>query len=97
MTLTTTVPGTTGVSLCSGSETYRELDNAELEQRILAVKRQSWARVCSLILGHHYQQDEVIRFADLRRGQLPAQPPQLAAQSQACRAIVFYTACTSWP
>ena len=40
-----------------------------------------------LILGHHYQQDEVIRFADLRGDSYRLS--QLAAQSRACRAIVF--------
>ena len=40
-----------------------------------------------LILGHHYQQDEVIRFADLRGDSFKLS--QLAADSRACRAIVF--------
>ena len=40
-----------------------------------------------LILGHHYQQDEVIRFADLRGDSLKLS--QLAAASQTCRFIVF--------
>ncbi len=40
-----------------------------------------------LILGHHYQQDEVIRFADLRGDSYKLS--QLAAESQSCRAIVF--------
>jgi quinolinate synthase len=83
-TLPTTVPGTTGVSSL-GFEPYREMENAELEQRILAVKRQMGESL--LILGHHYQQDEVIRFADLRGDSYRLS--QLAAQSQACRAIVF--------
>ncbi len=45
-------------------EAYREMTDAELEQRIVAVKQQMGDSL--LILGHHYQQDEVIRFADLR-------------------------------
>jgi quinolinate synthase len=40
-----------------------------------------------LILGHHYQQDQVIRFADLRGDSLRLS--QLAAESQECRFIVF--------
>ena len=40
-----------------------------------------------LILGHHYQQDEVIRYADLRGDSYKLS--QLAAESLACRAIVF--------
>jgi quinolinate synthase len=83
-TLTTTVPRTTGVSSFE-FEPYRDLDNAELERRILAVKQQMGESL--LILGHHYQQDEVIRFADLRGDSYKLS--QLAAQSQTCRAIVF--------
>jgi quinolinate synthase len=84
MTLTTTVPRTTGVSSLE-FEPYRDLDNAELERRILAVKRKLGESL--LILGHHYQQDEVIRFADLRGDSYKLS--QLAADSQSCRAIVF--------
>ncbi|MEZ6079100.1 MAG: quinolinate synthase NadA [Pirellulaceae bacterium] len=40
-----------------------------------------------LILGHHYQQDEVIEHADLRGDSL--QLSQLAASSSECRTIVF--------
>jgi quinolinate synthase len=64
---------------------YREVPAAELEDRIHAVKSQ-WGDAL-LILGHHYQQDEVIRFADLRGDSFKLS--QLAAQSRQCRAIVF--------
>ena len=64
---------------------YRELPDVELEQRILSVKQQMGDSL--LILGHHYQQDEVIRFADLRGDSFKLS--QLAAGSQTCRAIVF--------
>ena len=40
-----------------------------------------------LILGHHYQQDEVIQYADLRGDSYKLS--QLAAASQDCRDIVF--------
>ena len=40
-----------------------------------------------LILGHHYQQDEVIALADLRGDSL--QLSQMAAASDDCRAIAF--------
>ena len=40
-----------------------------------------------LILGHHYQQDEVIEFSDLRGDSL--QLSQMAADSDDCRTIVF--------
>ncbi len=49
---------------------YKSLSNDELRERIHAVKRQMGDRL--LILGHHYQQDEVIAMADLRGRQLPA-------------------------
>jgi quinolinate synthase len=64
---------------------YRDLPDVELERRIVSVKQQMDDSL--LILGHHYQQDEVIRFADLRGDSFKLS--QLAAASQACRAIVF--------
>jgi quinolinate synthase len=66
-------------------EPYHELDDSELEKRICLVKDQMGESL--LILGHHYQQDEVIRFADLRGDSLKLS--QLAAASRMCRAIVF--------
>jgi quinolinate synthase len=66
-------------------DAYRELPDLDLEQRITAVKEQLGDSL--LILGHHYQQDEVIRFADLRGDSFKLS--QLAAASQTCRAIVF--------
>ncbi len=66
-------------------EPYRDLEPAELERRIAHVKMQMGERL--LILGHHYQQDEVIAFADLRGDSYKL--AKLAAQSTACRWIVF--------
>jgi quinolinate synthase len=66
-------------------EVYRRLPDAELGRRIDKVKRRLGDSL--LILGHHYQQDEVIRFADLRGDSLKLS--QLAARSEACRSIVF--------
>ncbi|MFP6673038.1 MAG: quinolinate synthase NadA, partial [Pirellulaceae bacterium] len=43
---------------------YRELSDEELSQRISAVRQQLGDEL--LILGHHYQQDEVIAHSDLR-------------------------------
>ena len=43
---------------------YKSLDPAELVSRIEAVRRRMGREL--LILGHHYQQDEVIALADLR-------------------------------
>jgi quinolinate synthase len=66
-------------------EPYRELPNCELEERIRFVKERLSESL--LILGHHYQQDEVIQFADLRGDSFKLS--QLAAQSDTCRWIVF--------
>jgi quinolinate synthase len=66
-------------------EAFRAFTDAELEGRIKSVKQQMGDSL--LILGHHYQQDEVIRFADLRGDSYKLS--QLAAESQTCRAIVF--------
>jgi quinolinate synthase len=66
-------------------EAYRDFTNVELEGRIASVKQEMGDSL--LILGHHYQQDEVIRFADLRGDSFKLS--QLAAGSQTCRAIVF--------
>jgi len=43
-------------------EKYLGLSDAEMETRIRAAKEQLGSRL--VILGHHYQRDEVIRFAD---------------------------------
>jgi quinolinate synthase len=66
-------------------ESYRELSDVELERRIISVKEQLGDSL--LILGHHYQQDEVIRFANLRGDSFKLS--QLAAMNHACRSIVF--------
>jgi quinolinate synthase len=64
---------------------YKSLSNEELSARIEAVRREMGPRL--LILGHHYQQDEVIAHADLRGDSY--QLSQLAAASSDCRVIVF--------
>ncbi len=64
---------------------YKSLANTELTARIQAVRRQMGSEL--LILGHHYQQDEVIALSDLRGDSY--QLSQLAAQRGDCRAIVF--------
>ena len=43
---------------------YRSLSNEELTDRINAVREAMGEKL--LILGHHYQQDEVIALSDLR-------------------------------
>ncbi len=64
---------------------YRSLSNSELQERIAKVKREMGSKL--LILGHHYQQDEVIAHADITGDSY--QLSKLAADSPDCRAIVF--------
>jgi quinolinate synthase len=53
----------TPTEVCS-LENYLELPDRILEERLLAAKQALGRDV--VILGHHYQRDEVIRFADFR-------------------------------
>lgn len=64
---------------------YKSLENDELSRRIEKVRGELGDRL--LILGHHYQQDEVIAHSDLRGDSY--QLSQMAAQSSDCRNIVF--------
>ena len=64
---------------------FRELSNEELNQRIVTAKQRLGKSL--LVLGHHYQQDEVIQHADLNGDSY--QLSKLAAESADCRSIVF--------
>ena len=64
---------------------YKSLENEELAARIQAVRDQLDRRL--LILGHHYQQDEVIALADLTGDSYRLS--QLAAENRECQAIAF--------
>jgi quinolinate synthase len=64
---------------------YKSLSNDELTARIHAVRRQFGPRL--LILGHHYQQDEVIALSDHRGDSYVLS--RKAADSRDCRYIVF--------
>jgi quinolinate synthase len=64
---------------------YKSLDNATLQARIAAVRAAMGPRL--LILGHHYQQDEVIAMSDLRGDSY--QLSKMAAESDDCQAIAF--------
>ena len=64
---------------------YKSLENDELQDRINVARQQLGKQL--LILGHHYQQDEVIELADLRGDSY--QLSQMAARSTDCRFIVF--------
>jgi quinolinate synthase len=66
-------------------ERFRQLENDELEARIRIAKAELGEQL--LILGHHYQQDEVIQFADLTGDSYRLSA--LAAQNDRCRYIVF--------
>ena len=64
---------------------YKSLENKELTARIQAIRDRLGSQL--LILGHHYQQDEVIALADLRGDSYGLS--QHAAESRDCRYIVF--------
>jgi quinolinate synthase len=64
---------------------YKSLANEELSARIEAVRKELGPKL--LILGHHYQQDEVIEHSDWRGDSY--QLSQMAASSRDCRTIVF--------
>ena len=64
---------------------YKSLSNEELSERINAVREKMGSEL--LILGHHYQQDEVIAHADLRGDSYKLS--KMAAESENCRYIVF--------
>ena len=64
---------------------YKSCEDGDLSQRIDRVRQQLGDKL--LILGHHYQQDEVIAHADLRGDSY--QLSQMAADSQDCQHIAF--------
>lgn len=64
---------------------YKSLGNDVLASRIQAVREEFGPRL--LILGHHYQQDEVIAMTDLTGDSYRLS--QLAAENRDCRYIAF--------
>lgn len=64
---------------------YKSLGKDVLIERISSVRQELGDSL--LILGHHYQQDDVIEHSDLRGDSY--QLSQLAASSEKCRSIVF--------
>ncbi len=64
---------------------YKSLENDALEARIQTVRDELGSRL--MILGHHYQQDEVIAQCDLRGDSYLLS--QMAADSTDCRHIAF--------
>ena len=59
---------------------YKTVEAEELRQRIAVVRKQLGDSL--LILGHHYQQDEVIEHSDLRGDSYKLS--QMAAESESC-------------
>ncbi len=66
-------------------EDYVELSEQELDDRIAQAKAQLGSSV--VILGHHYQRDEVVKFADYRGDSLKLS--RLAASRKEAEYIVF--------
>jgi quinolinate synthase len=66
-------------------EMYLRLSDDEMDARIAAAKRQLGDRV--VILGHHYQRDEVIKFADFIGDSLKLS--RAAAAQKSAEYIVF--------
>jgi len=64
---------------------YQALDDQTLTRRINAVRQEMGPAI--LILGHHYQRDEVIALSDLRGDSY--QLSKMAASNDQCRWIVF--------
>ncbi len=64
---------------------YSEMTEAEMAERIAQHKRAFGERL--VILGHHYQQDEVIRFADFTGDSLKLS--QIAARQTRAEFVVF--------
>jgi quinolinate synthase len=66
-------------------ENYVELSEQELDNRVTQAKAALGSRV--VILGHHYQRDEVVKFADYRGDSLKLS--RLAASRKEAEYIVF--------
>ena len=66
-------------------EKYYKLTQQEIDERILAHKAELGEKL--VILGHHYQRDEVIQFADYRGDSFKLS--QLAASRSQADYIVF--------
>jgi quinolinate synthase len=75
--------GTVALSLLP--ESYVELSEQELDERIARAKAELGPRL--VILGHHYQRDEVVKFADYRGDSLRLS--RLAASRPEAEYIVF--------
>jgi len=77
-------------ALCS-LENYLELPDHTMDERIADARREL-GRDC-VILGHHYQRDEVIRFADLTGDSYKLSKISAEAEGR----LSSFAACISWP
>ena len=66
-------------------QSYLQLSGDELRERIRAARQQLGERL--LILGHHYQRDDIIEFADFRGDSFKL--AQQAADNSAAEYIIF--------
>jgi quinolinate synthase len=66
-------------------QAYAKLDGEELDRRIAAARAELGERL--VILGHHYQRDEIIKYADVRGDSFKL--AQLAAARPDAEFIVF--------
>src|SRR5579862_314506 len=64
---------------------YKQLSEEVLDRRISEARAKLGTRV--IILGHHYQRDEIIKFADYRGDSLKL--AQLAGQHKEAEFIIF--------
>ena len=64
---------------------YMRMEPEELDRRILEARAALGSRL--MILGHHYQRDEIIRFADLRGDSFKLS--QFAAEQEDAEYIIF--------
>ena len=67
-------------------EKYLGLSDAEMDARIAAARQKLGSRL--LILGHHYQRDEVIKFADYHRRLVPPRPPDRDAPERGLHRVL---------
>jgi quinolinate synthase len=66
-------------------EVYRQLSSAELDERIIQAKASLGKDL--VILGHHYQRDDVIQYADYRGDSLKL--AQIGAREREAKYIIF--------
>nr|WP_281275232.1 quinolinate synthase NadA [Laceyella sacchari] len=66
-------------------EVYRNMSSQELDERIARAKQQLGRDL--VILGHHYQRDDVIKFADYRGDSLKL--ARIGAEQKEAKTIIF--------